>query len=115
MSFSFQNVGHFFASVAHDFVKGAALIGVLGDKAKIIEPELEALTGIVLPAAAPLVRGAFAVFGIAAHAVSASGAAAHEGGMNVQLDADVVASIRQLIPMLEAYAKKNGIQKPAQP
>jgi hypothetical protein len=61
--FSFKNVGHFFATVASDIVKGAKAVAHGMQQAQKAEPEIEALTGLVFPQAVELERGAFALPG----------------------------------------------------
>jgi hypothetical protein len=63
--FSFKNVGHFFATVAGDIVKGARAVASVMLKAEKVEPEIEALSGIFFPQAVELERGAFALLGMA--------------------------------------------------
>jgi hypothetical protein len=71
--FSFKNVGHFFATVAGDIVKGAKAVATVMLQAQKAEPEIEALTGLFFPQAVELERGAFALLGMAAQAVSETG------------------------------------------
>jgi len=111
--FSFKSIGHFFAAMANDIVKGARAVGNAMAKASAAEPEIEAITGLLFPQAVELERGAFSLLGLAAHAVSATGAAAGANGLNITLDAQLVADIKALIPAIEQYAKSAGVQKPA--
>jgi hypothetical protein len=111
--FSFKNIGHFFATVAADIAKGARAAARVMTKAKTIEPEVEALTGLLFPQAVELERGAFALLGMAAQAVSAAGDAAAANGLNITLDQKLVADIKALIPAIEQYAKMVGAAKPS--
>jgi hypothetical protein len=113
MSFGFKNVGHFFATVAGDIVKGARAISSVMLKAQKAEPEIEALSSLIFPQAVELERGAFALLGLAAHAVSEAGDAAAANGINLKLDQQVIADIKELVAGIEAYAKSTGQTKPA--
>ena len=62
--FSFKNIGHFFATVAGDVVKGARAVAGAMAKAQKAEPEIEALTALFFPQAVELERGAFALLGM---------------------------------------------------
>ena len=113
MSFGFKNIGHFFATVAGDIVKGARAVSTAMLKVQKAEPEIEALTSIVFPQAVEVERGAFALLGMAAQAVSEAGNAAAANGVNIVLDAQLVADIKGLIQAIETYAQTSGIPKPA--
>ena len=112
MSFGFKNIGHFFATVAGDIVKGARAVASVMLKAQKAEPEIEALSSLIFPQAVELERGAFALLGLAAQTVSETGDAAAANGINITLDQQLVADIKALIVAIEAYAKTAGLQKP---
>jgi len=82
-------------------------------KAQKAEPEIEALSSLIFPQAVELERGAFALLGLAAHAVSETGDAAAANGINIVLDQQLMKDIRELIVAIEAYAKSAGLTKPA--
>jgi hypothetical protein len=111
--FGFKNIGHFFATVAGDIVKGARAVGTVLLKVQKAEPEIEALSSLIFPQAVELERGAFALLGKAVQAVSEAGDAAAQNGVNVVLDAQFVADLKALILAIEQYAKSAGIPKPA--
>ena len=111
--FSFTNIGHFFATVAADIVKGARAAASVMSKAEKIEPEVEALTGVLFPQAVELERAGFLLLGMAAQAVSETGDAAAANGTNITLDQQLVADIKALIQAIEQYAKTVGVAKPA--
>lgn len=115
MSFGFRNLGHFFATVAGDIVKGARAVGSVLSKVQGAEATIEGITSVIYPAAVEIERGAFAVLGLAAHAVSDAGDAAGANGINVTLDAALVADIKALIPAFEQYAQSVGLMKPPAP
>ena len=112
MSFGFKNIGHFFATVAGDIVKGARAVASVMLKAQKAEPEIEAISSLFFPQAVELERGAFALLGMAAQAVTDTGAAVGANGLNIALDAQLVADIKALLPAIEQYAKSAGVQKP---
>lgn len=113
--FSFKNIGHFFATVAGDVVKGARAVANVMLKAEKAAPEIEALSSLFFPQAVELERGAFALLGMAAQAVSEAGDAAAANGINITLDQQLVADIKTLIQAIETYAQSAGVAKPAVP
>jgi hypothetical protein len=110
--FSFKNVGHFFATVAGDIVKGARAAASVMIKIEQAEPQIEAISALFFPGAVELERGAFALLGMAAQAVSEAGDAASSNGLNIALDAQLVADIKSLIKQIEQYSKAAGMTKP---
>jgi hypothetical protein len=50
---------------------------------------------------------------VAAHAVSEPGDAAAANGINIVLDQQLIADIKELIVTIEACAKSAGLTKPA--
>jgi len=112
MSFGFKNVGHFFATVATDIVKGARAVAGVMIKAQKAEPEIEAISALFFPHAVELERGAFALLGLAAQAVTDAGDTAEAKGVNIALDAQLVADVKTLIHAIEQYAQSAGMAKP---
>jgi hypothetical protein len=113
MSFGFKNIGHFFATVAGDIVKGARVVGSVMQQAQKAEPEIEAISSLFFPQAVELERGAFALLGIAAQAVKETGDAAAANGINIVLDQQLITDIKLLIGAIEQYSKTAGLTKPA--
>jgi hypothetical protein len=111
--FSFNNIGHFFATVAADIVKGARAAASVMSSADKVAPEVEALTGMLFPQAVEVERIAFALLGMAAQAVNDSGDVAAGNGLNITLDQQLVKDIKSLIKSIEEYAKTVGVTKPA--
>lgn len=111
--FSFKNIGHFFATVAGDIVKGTKAVANVMLKVEKAEPQIEAVSSLFFPQAVELERGAFALLGMAAQAVTEAGDATAANGINLALDAQLVADIKALIPAIEQYAKSAGVSKPA--
>ncbi len=95
--FGFKNIGHFFATVAGDIVKGARAVASVMLKAQKAEPEIEAISSLFFPQAVELERGAFALLGMAAQAVTEAGDAAAAKGINIVLDQQLIADIKALI------------------
>jgi hypothetical protein len=113
MSFGFKNIGHFFATAAGDIVQGARAVASVMLKAQRVEPEIEALSRLFFPQAVELERGAFALLGMAAQAVTEAGDAAAANGINIVLDQQLIADIKGLIQAIEQYSKSAGLTKPA--
>jgi hypothetical protein len=113
MSFGFRNIGHFFATVARDIVKGARAVASVMVKVEKVEPEVEALSALLFPQAVELERGAFALLGMAAQAVKEAGDATEANGINLVLDQQLIADIKKLVQAIEEYAKSAGLTKPA--
>jgi hypothetical protein len=111
--FGFKNIGHFFATVAGDIVKGARAVANVMLKAQKAEPEIEAISSLFFPQAVELERGAFALLGMAAQAVTEAGDAAAANGINIVLDQQLIADIKALILAIEQYSKSAGLSKPA--
>lgn len=112
MSFGFKNIGHFFATVAGDIVKGARAVANVMVKVGKAEAEVEAISSLFFPQAVALERGAFALLGLAAQAVKEAGDAASQNGINLVLDQQLIVDIKALIVAIEEYAKTAGLQKP---
>jgi hypothetical protein len=49
MSFGFKNIGHFFATVPGDIVKGARAVASVMVKVGKAEPEVEAMSSLFFP------------------------------------------------------------------
>lgn len=113
MSFGFKNIGHFFATVAGDIVKGARVVGSVMQQAQKAEPEIEAISSLFFPQAVELERGAFALLGIAAQAVKETGDAAAANGINIVLDQQLISDIKLLIGAIEQYSKTTWLTRPA--
>jgi hypothetical protein len=95
-------------------VKGAKAAANVMLKIEQAEPPVEAVSSLFFPQAVELERGAFAPLGMAAQAVTEAGSVvAAANGVNIALDAELVADIKALIPAIEQYAKSVGVAKPA--
>jgi hypothetical protein len=102
MTFGFSSIGHLFATVAHDIVKGLKTIEHVLANVQASAPQIEAITAIVDPKAADIERAAFAVLGTVAHAVDSADAATSANGLNVALDAEFVAAVKAILPAIKA-------------
>jgi hypothetical protein len=99
---------HAFASAAKDIVAVAktiqsSVLPVL-TKAATQASTIEAVTGLVCPAAVNIERAAFAVLGAIIKAITDAGTAVAAGGLNVQLDAALVADVKSIIPAVKGQA-----------
>jgi len=70
-------------------------------------------SALFFPQAVELERGAFALLGMAAQAVTEAGDAAAANGINIVLDQQLIADIKALVQAIEQYAKSAGLTKPA--
>ncbi|HMD71004.1 MAG TPA: hypothetical protein VKF41_06645 [Bryobacteraceae bacterium] len=99
---------HAFAAAAKDIVAASRVIqsGVLPvlTKAATQASTIEAVTGLVCPAAANIERVAFALLGVIIKTLTDGTQAVVAGGLNVQLDAALVADVKAIIPAVKAQA-----------
>ena len=100
MSALITNVEHALAVAASDTVKVAkfvetSVLPVL-KKAQANQSTIESITSLVDPQAANIERAGFAVLGVVINALDAAGAAAGANGLNVSLDAQLVADIKAI-------------------
>jgi hypothetical protein len=101
-------VEHAFATAAKDLVAAARFVQshvlpVL-EKTSTQASTIEAITGLVSPAAVSVERCAFAALGTILKAIQDGGQAAAAGGLNVQLDAALIADIKAILPALKGQA-----------
>ena len=68
------------------------------------ESTIESVTSLISPRAANIERAGFAVLGVVINALDAAGAAAGANGLNVTLDAQLVADIKAI-----AFAVKGAV------
>ena len=99
---------HAFATAAKDLVSAAKFVQshvlpVL-EKAQTQASTIEAITGLVSPAAVGVERCAFAALGVIVKAVQDGGQAVAGGGLNIQLDAALIADIKAILPALKGQA-----------
>lgn len=99
---------HAFASAAKDIVSASRVIQTnvlpILTKASTQASTIEAVTGLVSPAAANVERAAFAVLGVIIKAINDSTQVVAAGGLNVQLDAALVADVKAVIPAVKTQA-----------
>jgi hypothetical protein len=99
---------HAFAAAAKDLVAAAKFIqsSVLPvlTKAQAQATTIEAITGLVSSSAVNVERAAFAALGSIIKAIEDAKQAVAGGGINVQLDAALVADIKAIIPAVKNHA-----------
>jgi len=100
MSALITSIEHALAFVASDTVKvtksvETSVLPVL----RTVQAQastIEAVTSLVSPQAANIERAGFAVLGVVTNTIDAAGAAAGANGLNVTLDAQLVADIKAI-------------------
>ena len=105
-------VEHALASAAQEVVKTARFVAntvlPLLRNAKTAETTIETVTGLVSPAAVNIERAAFALLGLAIKALGDGSQAVLAGGVNLQLDAALVADIKSIMAAVHAQAAASG-------
>jgi hypothetical protein len=105
MSTLLSSIEHVFASAASDVVKAAKFVEVsilpVLKKAQADESTIESITSLVSPQAANIERAGFAVLGVILKAIDDAGAAAGANGLNVTLDAQLIADIKSIAPAVK--------------
>ena len=106
MSALISSIEHSLAAAAIDTVKAAEFVEVsvlpVLKKAQADQSTIEAVTALVSPQAANIERAGFAVLGVIINALDAAGAAAGANGLNVTLDAQLVADVKAIAPAVKA-------------
>jgi hypothetical protein len=114
MSTLITSVEHSLVVAASDTVKVARFVETSVHpalkQAQAQAPTIEAVTSLVSPQAANIERAGFAVLGVVINALDAAGAAAGANGLNVTLDAQLVADIKAI-----AAAVKGALSVTAAP
>lgn len=110
MALSFNSVGHFFATVLHDIHVAAVAVAKFSITASSVEPVIEGVTNLVYPPAVAIERVAFALLGEGAHAVVSADAAASANGVNLTLDAALVADVKALIANFKTELQASGLK-----
>jgi hypothetical protein len=105
MSALISSIEHALAVAASDTVKAAkfvetSVLPVL-KKAQADQSTIESITGLVSPQAANIERAGFAVLGVVIKALDDANAAAGASGLNVTLDAQLVADIKAIAPAVK--------------
>ena len=108
MSSILTTVEHALAKAAQDLVNAARFVAhhviPILEKAKSDEATIEAITGLVSPSAVNIERAAFAVLGVVIKTLGDGSEAIAAGGLNVQLDAALVADIKSIMAAVHAQA-----------
>ncbi len=109
---SFQKIEHAIASVAHDIVKVARAVVPVLQKVQSQEATVEVLTSLIDPNAVNIERAAFAVLGKVCVAINDAGNAVAANGLNVQLDAQEIADLKDIAAYLHGVTKGAAIATP---
>ena len=107
-----QKAEHAVASVAHDIVKVARAVVPVLQKVQGQEATVEALTSLVDPNAVNIERAAFAVLGKVCVAITDAGNAVAANGINMQLDAQEIADLRDIAAYLQTAVKSAVVAVP---
>jgi hypothetical protein len=111
------SVEHALAAAASDTVKVAKFVetSVLPALKTTLanSSTIEAVTGLVSPQAANIERAGFAVLGLVINALDAAGAAAGANGLNISLDAQLVADIKAIAAAVKGAVPVSAV--PATP
>ena len=103
------------SSLEHAFAVGAQKIVAEGkvietkvlpflQKANATAATVEGVTALIDPAAVAIERSAYAVLGLAIKAIQDGGTAAASGGVNLTLDAALIADLKAILPAVKAAA-----------
>lgn len=114
----FKNFGHAIAVAAKGVSVGIKDVALVANKAQVLEPEVDLLVAALAgPLGVKVSDTAFHLLGDVAEALTKTGAAATDvagsTGLNLTLDAALVETIKELIPVLEGIAKTGGATVPA--
>ncbi|MDW5265929.1 MULTISPECIES: hypothetical protein [Acidobacteriaceae] len=101
MGFGFHSVEEAFASVAKDVVKTANVFSLVASRIGKDAPEIEALTGAIYPPAVLMERAAFGLLGIAANAADGIEDASKAHGLNITLDQQSIAELKEIAAYLK--------------
>jgi len=107
---SFSSIGHFFASAFHDLHVAAIAVAKVETSAASLEPTIEAVTGLLFPPGVAIERTAFALLGEVAAVVTKTDSATAAKGVNVSLDAALIAEVRQLLALFKSDLAAFGIK-----
>ena len=108
-----QKAEHAISSVAHDIVKIARAVVPVLQKVQGQESTVEALTSLVDPNAVNIERAAFAVLGKICVAITDAGNAVAANGINVQLDSQEIADLKDIAAYLQTATKSAVATVPA--
>jgi hypothetical protein len=119
MSALIPSIEHALAVAACDTVKAAkfvetSVLPVL-KKAQADSLTIEAVTALVSPQAANIERARFAVLGVVIKAIEDAGAPAGANGLNVTLDAPLVADIKSIAPAVKGAVLVTPAQQITRP
>ena len=102
-------LGHAYAVAIGDLKKAATFVETKAlpalQKLEVEAPTIEAITALVSPQLANIERVGDAVLGVVIQAIEDAGTAAASGGLNVTLDAALVADIKAILPAIQSALK----------
>ena len=113
MSALITSIEHSLTVAASDTVKVAKFVetSVLPalKTVKADESTIEAVTALVSPSAANIERAGFAVLGVIINAIDAAGAAAGANGLNVTLEAHLVADVKAIAAAVKSAMSPTAV------
>ncbi len=116
MSFSFKNIGHWFAVVAHIFVVAASEVANIAPLVGQVEKAAEPAVGLFAPGVIPLMQAAQGAYGHVAEALTALKTPLNaDGSLNVTISPTVVAAVQATMGAVDAFGQAAGITKPVVP
>jgi hypothetical protein len=107
---SFSSIGHFFASAFHDLHVAAVAVAKVETATAKLEPTIEGITSLVYPPGVAVERIAFALLGEVAAVVTKTDSAVAAKGVNVALDAEMIAEVKQLLAQFKGDLVSFGIK-----
>lgn len=114
---AFKNLGHAIAAGSKDFVKFTQELPGLLQKAQVDETAINLVVTAINPQAGQLVDLAWHVLGDVAVAVEKAGAATaatqQTGQLNVPLDLETIAAVKQASDFIKSVLAKKGTPAPA--
>ena len=114
---SFASIGHAFAAALSEIHAGLRVVEKIlpsiQQDAAVVEGVTALIPGGGAQTALMVERVAFAILGDVAAAVSAADSAAVASGLNVSLDAQVVAAVKALVTDFKSDLQAAGLLKPA--
>ncbi len=102
-------LSHAYAVAIGDLKKAATFVETKAlpalQELEVEAPTIEAITALVSPQLANIERMGDAVLGVVIQAIEDAGTAAASGGLNVTLDAALVADIKAILPAIQSALK----------
>ncbi len=110
-----MNLSNLITTVEHSLASGVQKVHDLGmwilhvgkpalEKIEASAATIEAITGLISPAAASIERVGAALLGRALKAIDSIEAAEAAGGVNITLDAAMIADLKAILPIIKEHA-----------